>query len=251
MNVIGITGNAGAGKDSAADRLVAQHGFIKVSLADPLKRIARDVYAFTDDQLWGPSSSRNAPDKRYWVETATGPAPQAGPRGPAPAAKGPSWKCSRCSEFETNATPDCRVYLTARYALQILGTEWGRNCYENTWIDLALRTSGEVLEQGRCYTPQRGLYDDLSAPRPKGVAIADVRFWNELDGVKLVGGHLWRVKPPTPIVTGEAWRTHKSETEQGEIPDSRFDVLIVNAKVAFEVLYADVDAGLARCQQGA
>lgn len=243
MNIVGIFGLAGAGKDTAADRLVSNHGYTKVSLADPLKRISRDVYGFTDTQLWGPSSARNAPDKRYvrerherhdWVEASDG-----------------EFECSRCQAHGQQNPDECVVYLTARFALQVLGTEWGRTCYKNTWTDLAIKTARAILEQGMSYTPQRGLYTDDSGARPSGVAIADMRFWNELESVKEAGGYVWRIKPPAPLVAAEGWRKHQSETEQGEIPDSAFHQVIVNRKVAFETLYADVDEALARCLKAA
>jgi hypothetical protein len=41
--VIGLTGHAGAGKDSVADVLVRDHGFVKMSFAAPLKRMLRNV----------------------------------------------------------------------------------------------------------------------------------------------------------------------------------------------------------------
>lgn len=37
MHLIGITGRAGAGKDTVADSLVTRHGFTKISWADSLK----------------------------------------------------------------------------------------------------------------------------------------------------------------------------------------------------------------------
>ena len=45
--LIGITGKAGAGKDTLADYLVRQHGFIKYSLAGPLKQLLADHYGFS------------------------------------------------------------------------------------------------------------------------------------------------------------------------------------------------------------
>lgn len=43
MIVVGLTGRAGAGKDSVADVLVKEHGFTKMSFAAPLKRMLRNV----------------------------------------------------------------------------------------------------------------------------------------------------------------------------------------------------------------
>lgn len=39
MILIGITGRAGAGKDTVADFLVREYGFVKLSVAGPLKRM--------------------------------------------------------------------------------------------------------------------------------------------------------------------------------------------------------------------
>lgn len=65
MNIIGISGLAGSGKDTAADFLLEHDGFIKISLADPIKRFAMDVWEFTEEQLFGDSKHRNRLDKRY------------------------------------------------------------------------------------------------------------------------------------------------------------------------------------------
>jgi hypothetical protein len=234
MNILGINGVAGAGKDSAADRLVSHHGYIKVSLADPLKRICQSVYGFTDDQLWGPSSSRNAPDKRYirerharheWQEATTKPREMRTARGvkvASPKDHGHHFQCSRCGALGDENPAECIVYLTPRFALQILGTEFGRTCYPNTWIDLNIRTAKSILLEGKGYTPQRGLFERTDKkPSPRGVVVPDVRFKNEMDAIAAEGGYLWRVKGPNeprPIKT-EGWRQHKSETEQAEVSD--------------------------------
>ena len=42
--IIGITGKAGAGKDTVADYLISHEGFKKIALADPIKRLVKDVF---------------------------------------------------------------------------------------------------------------------------------------------------------------------------------------------------------------
>jgi hypothetical protein len=43
MKIIGLTGKAGAGKDTVADRLVSNYGFVKYSLAGPLKAMLKVI----------------------------------------------------------------------------------------------------------------------------------------------------------------------------------------------------------------
>jgi hypothetical protein len=49
INIIGLTGKAGAGKDSVADYLVAAHGFIKLSFASPIKAGLNAMFGWTDE----------------------------------------------------------------------------------------------------------------------------------------------------------------------------------------------------------
>jgi hypothetical protein len=46
--VIGITGKAGAGKDTLADRLVSHHGYTRLAFADPLKQLLLDINPIID-----------------------------------------------------------------------------------------------------------------------------------------------------------------------------------------------------------
>jgi len=151
--IIGITGRAGSGKDTVADILVQKHGFVKIAFADPMKRFCKEVFAFTDEQLWGPSSTRNKPDLRY-------------PKGDG----------------------SC---LIPRHALQQLGTEWGRACYPDVWVDYALRVANRLLNY-----PTRG-YDPATwpdwtgkYPPTSGVVISDVRFPNEMRRLRASGAHI-------------------------------------------------------------
>lgn len=51
--VVGIGHKKQRGKDTAANRLVDKHKFIRVSWADNLKEAARVIFHFTNDQLYG------------------------------------------------------------------------------------------------------------------------------------------------------------------------------------------------------
>lgn len=48
--IVGLTGRAGVGKDTLADHLVASHGYVKYSLAGPLKRALNLLFGFTPEQ---------------------------------------------------------------------------------------------------------------------------------------------------------------------------------------------------------
>jgi hypothetical protein len=200
--IIGISGLAGSGKDTAADVLVGRYDFTKVSFADPMKKIARDVFAFSDEQLYGPSETRNAPDTRY-------------PREHGPFNKiGDCLCCGAPVSWVRSTEPQC--YLTTRFTLQQLGTEWGRVCYSNVWVVLAIRNA-------------RG-----------DVVIPDVRFKNEVDGLRAAGAYLVRIVRPGSGLAGSAGQ-HMSETEQVSMPNEMFDAVIQNNRGLRELEEAVTD----------
>jgi hypothetical protein len=92
-----------------------------------------------------------------------------------------------------------------------LGTDWGRQCDPNTWVDLCIRIASELIRE-----------------RPiTGVVIPDVRFRNEMHAIRAADGVIIRVQRPGAGLTGEQ-SLHPSETEQAEIPDSAFDAVLMN-----------------------
>jgi hypothetical protein len=189
---------------------------VQVALADPVKRAARHVYDFTVEQLWGPSPERAKPDTRY-------------PREHGPWTK--DEKCLCCGVDWGLEARKKQCYLTPRFAIQTLGTEWGRGCYLDTWVDYTIRTAQRLLgSQGERlrYDPVDGI---IEAPlreswKAKGVVVSDIRFRNELDAIRAADSKLWRVlrvgheKPK--------WN-HESETEQQGFKDEEFDVVLKNA----------------------
>jgi hypothetical protein len=49
--LIGICGKAGSGKDTIGDYLVEKHGYEKIALAAPIKRLVQDIFVLTDEEL--------------------------------------------------------------------------------------------------------------------------------------------------------------------------------------------------------
>jgi hypothetical protein len=223
--IIALSGLSGVGKDSIADILVRNHGFCKLALADQIKRMARDAFGFTDEQMFGPSESRNAPDPRY----------------PRQHISDGHHKCLCCGfeapsrSISDEGYPKC--YLTPRYALQTLGTEYGRNCYPDVWVEYAVRVVRELLEGGFVYSAKKGLESEYGHPSCpqfpyKGVVISDVRFKNEILGLKKAGAKLVRIRRPG--YEQPKW-DHPSETEQMSVPDEEFDLVINNQETLEEL----------------
>lgn len=357
--IIALSAEANSGKDTVADHLCKKHGFVKIAFADPLKRICQQVYAFSDEQLWGPSEMRNAPDSRYpRTDTFIYPAAPVGAlwlpigggrtlinesdlklvseydwclnkketgkrteyvrthegsmkmhqlflgeppegqvidhingdgldnrrtnlrfcthsenhanerkrRGGTSVFKGVSfdsnrdkWSAKIMVNGETRnlgrfddesaaaiaydlaaveiygqyARTNSSLFLTPRYALQQLGTNWGRDCYENTWVDLALRTAQQLAEGG-CYYDQRSGLRTMSSVEgvmtPKvNVVIPDMRWpgGNEGKAVKAAGGKLVLIDRQGAGLAGAAGQ-HASETSIVGVPRDTFDWILDN-----------------------
>jgi len=204
MNLIGLTGRAGAGKDTVADILVSL-GYAKVSFADPLKRFCKDLFDFSDEQLWGPSDKRNEPDERYCRF----------PRNPMTLVK--EVNGDRIGEYRDTQTGRefVPLYLTPRYALQRLGTEWGRDCCPGIWVDYAMRVVGKI-RAGQCrYNALEGIVPNAIAGYT-GIVIPDVRFPNEAEAILGCGGYVWRIEREGSGLEGDAGQ-HASETGMDQI----------------------------------
>lgn len=181
--IIGITGRAGAGKSTVGDILARDHKAVVVSLADEMKRICRNVYGFTDLQLWGPSEERNKPDNRY----------------PRPHSYGKTHgltrgvdKCTCCGQaWDYHDNSSC--FLTPRFALQLLGTEWGRHCFEDTWARKTVAIARELLMfKGTLvsYDCRRGIATSVEPSDLAMVVIPDVRYDNEAKAIHAAGGKI-------------------------------------------------------------
>lgn len=119
-------------------------GGVHIAFAEPLKKFCAEVFGFTHEELYGPSEARERPSSMF---------------------------------TRPDGTP-----LTPRFALQTLGTEWGRNCDPDVWAKAGVARAVEMRTAlGRHGEP---------------VIITDLRFVNEARLVREAGGYVWRIDRP-------------------------------------------------------
>lgn len=163
VTCVGISGWARAGKDTIADHMVSEHGYVKMSFAAPMKEA---MYALnpriTVNDVCN-TALRTGVDVYGW-------------------------------EGLKEHGPEIRGLL------QRFGTEVGREMWgENFWVDLAIS----------------------KIPDGSKVVFADVRFPNEANAIKELGGEVWRVER---FNSGPA-NDHVSEHA---LDDYKFDHLVRN-----------------------
>ena len=139
MGIIGLVGFIGSGKGTVADILVNQHGFKKESFANGVKDAIAPIFGWNRDWLEG-----DTPESRKWREEPD------------------EWWSEQLGRE-----------ITPRLALQLMGTECGRNVFhKDIWIHSLLRRLSSL----------------------ENYVIADVRFPNEIDAIRKAGGLVFRVR---------------------------------------------------------
>jgi hypothetical protein len=206
VNILGLTGKAGVGKSAVAHILWRDHGWVEIAVADVLKRMCQELFRFSNDQLWGASSWRNADDPRF----------------------------PRTRDFIVNGVNHGpRVtHLTPRFALESLG-DWARECHPDVLVEYMMRSVRAVFKQpsnpkwARSYNRRTGVETGLVSngwKAPSGVVISDCRMRSEVDAIRAAGGRIVRVVRASAGASG----THQTETQMDGIPPEFFDGTIHN-----------------------
>lgn len=145
MAIIGIYGFIGSGKGTVADILVENYGYQREAFANPVKDVVSTIFGWPRQLLEGDTK-----ESRDFRETPC-----------------PIWSKLLQKDF------------SPRYALQLMGTEAGREVFhEDLWLFALGRRIG-------AYGAQQSLGN---------VVISDVRFPNEIRYIRSLGGRLIRVK---------------------------------------------------------
>ncbi len=99
-------------------------------------------------------------------------------------------------------TVDLHIGRSPREIMQTLGTEWGRNIHPHLWLIVAQRAISSTTNEGY------------------PVVVSDVRFENEAQLIRDMGGRVWHVQRPE----ANAVRGHASEA----------GITVVNADIIIE-----------------
>lgn len=245
--IILLSGEAGSGKDTVAAIIKEElPSTILIAQADPMKRFASQVFEFTDQQLWGPSSERNKADQRFLDEHAWEKAEYNLLRFAS------DWIKDTLPEFTADMRHQAYLALvewfnvlaqdhydplkalTPRYMLQTIGTEYGRRVHGSMWAEYTVGKAFQALNGGYDYDRSRGLYEAQHAI-PSFVIITDGRFANEVVGVSRIGGRNIRIINPAPTddakkVEAAGVKSHQSELELKSIPSHFYDIELENDK---------------------
>lgn len=171
--IIGLVGFIGCGKGTVGDFLRVDHNFVQDSFAAPLKDAVCSIFGWDRTMLEGSTKAsrdwREQPDL-FWSD-----------------------------KFGKPFSP--------RLALQLLGTEAGRNVFhQDLWVASLL---------------------NRSAHRTGSTVITDVRFKNEVAAVQKQGGIIVRVqRGPVPEWYDTAWKVNTeglSPTEMIGVHQSEWD----------------------------
>lgn len=149
MNVIGICGPIGSGKDTIAGTLEGI-GWLRYSMARPLKDMTAMLFGWPRDLIEGSTL-----ESRAWREQKD------------------EWWSNRLG-FD----------VTPRWALQYIGTDVMRkNFHDDIWV----------------------AYMEKFVQDNDHVVISDIRFPNEIEAVRRLGGEIWQVhRNPLPYWWDEA-----------------------------------------------
>jgi hypothetical protein len=191
-----------SGKDTFANEFCKQNKLQKIALADPIKRTARTLWGFSNEQLWGPSELRNKIDPRY---------------GYSPRVV--------LQQLGTEVVRTIDKYF------------WARKCHE-TYVKVMDGIS-QAYKLPLAYSPENGILELTYSPMIGGMFVSDIRFDNEFEYLKDRGIKIIRIKryiDRAPDEEEGKYTHHSSEQELLSKPDSAFDLVITNTGSLDELL---------------
>jgi len=185
MFILGLAGQAGAGKDTVADHLVKAYGFVKFAFSDPLYAEVQAAYELPDQVLLRDRATKEVPSERLALVNC------------------------QSDEFigvamgyiahESRHLHD--MPLSPRQVLQLWGTEYRRAQDPHYWLNKAEAFIHKVQNER--------LYPEHA---PQYFVEVGTRFENEREWIHTgAWGELWQ---------GNVWHIHREEPASGDTHSS-------------------------------
>lgn len=186
MHIVGLSGAKGSGKDSFANVLVQQYGFVRIGFADSLYDEVSKAYGISVEEL-GRRDLKEVPQKRL---------------SPSKCADPDFVRVLRHVAEKSGGPFDMSAPMSPRAVLQLWGTEYRRFQDPLYWLEQVRAKISRLPES------------------VQGAVITDVRYQNEARLIHSLGGAIYRVVRDSidqvmaeARTRGEAWAVHDSETE--------------------------------------
>jgi len=189
-------------------------GFALVAFADALKRGVMHWFSFDAKTMWGESQERDKPHRAGTAQTHEF----------LFDASSNALRCRRCTAIPSQGQ-QCPVKApyTARHCLQQLA-EAARKIDYNVWVNKTLEDI-HFLQRGYSYDRTRGA---LPGDAVRGAVISDLRYPNEIEGLRRMGAFLIRVVRTIDDEVPDRSVLHDSETALLDVPDDGFDYVLKN-----------------------
>ena len=213
--ILGLSGEAGSGKDTVAEHLVKNHGFYQVAFADNLKRMCMQVFNLSHDHCY---------DQKYKMKKLAKPV-----RILPKHIRGIIEYAEKNNGYAIDEETECNLYkfvpirqyfLTPREVLQFVGTEILRETIDENYHVNAV-------------------FNFLDKIKNEKIVITDARFPNERFHVKERKGVVVLVDRPTVKNQEVGLVGHASENSLGD--KSEYGYVIDNSGTLSD-LYNAVDS---------
>jgi hypothetical protein len=187
LQILGLCGFAGSGKDTAADLLVTHAGFRKLAFGDALKAELCEAFAVAPD-TFTVRERKATPLDALAFRRCTDPAYVAHALAHVAAGR------------LVNVGDELAAPRSPRQTMQFWGTQYRRAQNPDYWVRQVRSTIGYHVRE-------------LGARR---WVLTDCRFANEVAMVRALGGQLWQIRRPGVDAGTSLEGQHASATDGGE-----------------------------------
>ncbi len=238
--IIALAGKAKSGKDTVGNFIASNYNGVCIGQADPMKKFCMDVFGFTEEALWGPSELREEPvsfkeifsrshcadrfielSGDFMIEVLPAGMQAGHDERYSPRILLDEWYEQMHQKMRAESA------LTPRFALQQLGTDWGRKIALDMWNQYTIKAAKALLAGGHSYSRDGGLVKEPGAVVDY-VIVTDGRFQNEILNVRYLGGVALKIERKLADEGVAGATSHASEKELERIPTHYFTRVLQN-----------------------